>query len=177
MEWTEQFYRVILAKSSLACSLYFINNIYFLFKIGLKKKYWCECVSKGLFVLQASGTWVLKILPSHNILGDGIYTETDALTSSARWRFLICLKFWVCSTQWDTDSLKFGTKLVVDTFVLKEKALNVYIYMCNCVWKRNSHVASIKIQEYCGHRCFFFWGSVNILQFELQCPSVLLRVT
>lgn len=100
-------------------------------------KYWPE-QSKGLFLLRASGTRVLEILWSHSILGDGVYFETDSPACSDKWHLLTRLKFWVSSTQWETDPLKFGTKLTVGSKCVERQSAEHALYMCSCGWKWNT---------------------------------------
>lgn len=131
-------------QSSLACSLYFINTIYFLFKIG--KKCRCECISKGLFILQTSGTWALEILPSHNILGDGYLFWV--WFSNLLWQvaFSNVFKFWVSSAQCETDPVKSGTKLGVECESVERK--KCWTCTCTCAAVNENKIFTLPVSKF-----------------------------
>lgn len=74
-------------QSSLACSLYFINTIYFLFKIG--KNVDASAFPKAFSFCKHQGLELLKFFQA--IIFLGIYFEADSPTFSEKWHFLMYL--------------------------------------------------------------------------------------
>lgn len=76
-------------QSSLACSLYFINTIYFLFQIGTNVG--ASAFPKAFSFCKHQGLELLKFFQAIIFLGMVIYFETDSPTFSDKWHFLMYL--------------------------------------------------------------------------------------
>lgn len=120
-------------QSSLACSLYFINTIYFLFNIG--KNVDANAFPKAFSFCKHQGLELLKFFQAIIFLGMVIYFEADSPTFSDKWHFPICLNSESVQLNVRQTQLNLALNWELNERVMKAKVLNMHMYMCSCEWK------------------------------------------